>query len=151
MVHPPRFYLSSIYVTCPDQPAYSTAIGSSLVRAGFATNAQPLISFPADVARYRDRKFNRTVSYVGYNAYADATTRGQIKKAFEPGTNVVGNWDIMENVLDQIFVGLGVDNGEAGGLGRGVVMTEPVAVLGYTRKSKLPACLFGCRGRRKYS
>ena len=124
----------------PNQPnersTYRTATGSHLVRAGFSTNAQPLLSFPADVARYRDRKFNRTVSYVGYNAYADATTRGQMKKAFEPGTSVVGNWDVMENVLDQIFVGLGVDNGEGGGLGRGVVMTEPVAGLGYTRKSE---------------
>ena len=55
----------------------------------------------------------------------------------------------MESVLDQIFVGLGVDNGEAGGLGRGIVMTEPVATLGYTRKSKLPTCLLGCRRRWK--
>ena len=73
---------------------------------------------------------------MGYDAYADATTRGQIKKAFEPGTNVVGNWDVMENVLDQVFVSLGVDNGERGGIGRSILMTEPVAALGYTRKSK---------------
>ena len=110
--------------------------GSSLLRAGFSNSSQPLLTFPADVARYRDRKLNRTVTYVGYNAYADATTRGQIKKAFEPGTNVVGNWDVMENALDQVFVGLGVDNGQGGGLGRGVIMTEPVAGLGYTRKSE---------------
>lgn len=73
---------------------------------------------------------------MGYNAYADATTRGQIKKAFEPGTNVVGNWDVMESVLDQVFVSLGADNGEGGGVGRSILMTEPVAALGYTRKSK---------------
>ncbi len=92
------------------------------------------MSFPADVARYRDRKYNRTVSYVGYNAYADATTRGQIRNAFEPGTSVVGNWDVMEGVLDNIFVNLGIE-GEKGGIGRPVLMTEPVANLGYSRKS----------------
>ena len=92
------------------------------------------MSSPADVARYRDRKYNRTVSYVGYNAYADATTRGQIRNAFEPGTSVVSNWDVMEGVLDHVFVNLGVD-GENGGIGRPVLMTEPVANLGYSRKS----------------
>ena len=91
--------------------------------------------FPADVARYRDRKFNRAVSYVGYDAYADATTRGQIRNAFEPGTNVVGNWDVMEGLLDYIFVKLGVE-GSSGGIDRPVLMTEPVANLGYSRKSR---------------
>lgn len=108
--------------------------GSSLVRAGWSFDTAPRISFPADVARYRDRKYNRTVSYVGYNAYADATTRGQIRNAFEPGTNIVGNWDVMEGVLDSIFVSLGIE-GEDGGIGRPVLMTEPVANLGYSRKS----------------
>ena len=92
------------------------------------------MSFPADVARYRDRKYNRTVSYVGYNAYADATTRGQIRNAFEPGTSIVGNWDVMEGVLDSIFVNLGVE-GASGGIGRPILMTEPIANLGYSRKS----------------
>ncbi|KAG8530053.1 uncharacterized protein KY384_005535 [Bacidia gigantensis] len=119
--------------------------GSSEVRAGFSNSPRPLLAFPADAARYRDRKINRTVTYVGYNAYADATTRGQIKKAFEPGTSVVGNWDVMESVLDQIFVGLGVDNGDAAGVGRSIVMTEPIAALGYTRKT-MNELLFECYG-----
>ncbi|KAL9104631.1 MAG: hypothetical protein Q9163_000435 [Psora crenata] len=119
--------------------------GSSLLRAGFSTSPHPLLSFPAEAARYRDRKLNRTVTYVGYNAYADATTRGQIKKAFEPGTSVVGNWDAMENMLDQVFVGMGVDNGVGGGVGRGIVMTEGVAGLSYTRKT-MNELLFECYG-----
>ena len=86
------------------------------------------------MARFRDRKYNRTVSYVGYNAYADATTRGQIRNAFEPGTSIVGNWDVMESVLDNIFLSLGIE-GENGGVGRPILMTEPVANFGYSRKS----------------
>lgn len=79
---------------------------------------------------------------MGYDAYADATTRGQIRNAFEPGTSVVGNWDVMEGVLDNVFVNLGV-GGENGGIGRPVLMTEPVANLGYSRKStcQLSSCL----------
>lgn len=46
----------------------------------------------------------------------------------------MGNWDVMEGILDHIFVSLGVD-GEDGGIGRPVLMTEPVANLGYSRKS----------------
>lgn len=120
---------TTVWGLCADFPR-----GSSLVRAGWSFDTIPRISFPADVARYRDRKYNRTVSYVGYNAYADATTRGQIRNAFEPGTSIVGNWDVMEGVLDNIFVNLGVE-GENGGIGRPVLMTEPVANLGYSRKS----------------
>ena len=109
-------------------------IGSSNVRAGWSFDSRPRLSFPADVARYRDRKFNRTVTYVGYDAYADATTRGQIRNAFEPGTSVVGNWDVMEGVLDHVFVNLGIDAGD-GGIQRPILMTEPVANLAYSRKS----------------
>ena len=104
------------------------------MRAGWSFDAAPRLSFPADVARYRDRKLNRTVSYVGYNAYADATTRGQIRNAFEPGTSVVGNWDVMEGVLDQIFVGLGIRSNEEG-IQRPLLMTEPIANPSYSRKS----------------
>ncbi len=108
--------------------------GASLVRAGWSFDRQPRISFPPVVARYRDRKLNRTCSYVGYDAYADATTRGQIRNAFEPGSSIVGNWDVMEGVLDTTFIGLGIDGT---GIDRPVLMTEPLANLGYSRKSYL--------------
>ena len=110
-------------------------LGSSLVRAGWAFDKAPRLSLPANVARYRDRKLNRTCMYVGYDAYADATTRGQIRNAFEPGSSIVANWDVMEGVLDYTFLKLGLDGSE-GGLGRPIVMTEPVANLGYSRKSR---------------
>ena len=73
--------------------------------------------------------------FVGYDSFADATTRGQIRNAFEAGTSVVTNWDIMEGVLDYTFIQLGLDATE-GGIGKPVVMTEAVANLGYSRKSK---------------
>lgn len=110
-------------------------VGASLLRAGWSFDKTPRIAFPAVVARYRDRKLNRTCSYVGYDAYADATTRGQMRNAFEPGSSVVSNWDVMEGLLDTVFVNLGID-GTGGGINRPVLMTEPVANLGYSRKSQ---------------
>jgi actin-related protein 5 len=109
--------------------------GSGLVRAGWAFDKAPRLSFPANVARYRDRKLNRACQFVGWDAYADATTRGQIRNAFEPGTNVVVNWDVMEGILDYTFLQLGIDGSE-GGIGRPVVMTEPLANVGYSRKCR---------------
>jgi actin-related protein 5 len=41
----------------------------------------------------------------------------------------------MEGLLDYVFIKLGV-NGTDGSIGRSVVMTEPVANLGYSRKSE---------------
>jgi actin-related protein 5 len=84
------------------------------------------------MARYRDRKNNKACTFVGYDVYADATTRGQIRNAFEPGTSIATNWDVMEGILDYIFIKLGVDNEE--GIGRPVVMTEPMANLSYSRR-----------------
>jgi actin-related protein 5 len=72
--------------------------------------------------------------FVGWDSYADATTRGQTRNAFEPGSSIVANWDVMEGVLDYTFLRLGIDN-EDGGVERPIALTEPVANLGYSRKS----------------
>ncbi|ERF74831.1 hypothetical protein EPUS_03215 [Endocarpon pusillum Z07020] len=106
--------------------------GSSTVKAGFSFDKVPRFMVPPIMARYRDRKNNKACTFVGHDAYADATTRGQIRSAFEPGTSIVTNWDVMEGVLDYVFIKLGVD--EEGGIGRPVVMTEPMANLGYSRR-----------------
>lgn len=73
--------------------------------------------------------------FVGYDAYADATTRGQIRNAFELGSSIVANWDVMEGVLDYTFLKLGL-NAEDGGINRPIVMTEAVANLQYSRRSE---------------
>ena len=72
--------------------------------------------------------------FVGSDVYSDGTARGQSKNIYEPGSNIINNWDVMEGVLDYCFIKLGVD-GKNGSIDRPIVMTEPVANLGYTRKS----------------
>ncbi|EON64616.1 hypothetical protein W97_03849 [Coniosporium apollinis CBS 100218] len=108
--------------------------GSSAVRAGWSFDQNPRVSLPPLMARYRDRKLNRTFMFCGSDIYADGTARGQAKNAYEPGSNIVNNWDVIEGVLDYVFIKLGID-GSAGRIDRPVVMTEPVANLGYARKT----------------
>ncbi|ORY14780.1 hypothetical protein BCR34DRAFT_533814 [Clohesyomyces aquaticus] len=116
--------------------------GSSAVRAGWSFDNKPRLSLPPLMARYRDRKLGRTFTFVGSDIYADGTARGQSKNIYEPGSNIVNNWDCMEGVLDYCFIKLGVD-GANGGIDRPIVMTEPVANLGYSRKT-MSEILFEC-------
>ncbi|KAI9816126.1 MAG: Nuclear actin-protein involved in chromatin remodeling [Thelocarpon impressellum] len=116
--------------------------GSSTVRAGWSSDPSPRIQLPPIMSRYRDRKLGRTFTFVGSEAYADATTRGQIRSAFEAASGIVSNWDVMEGILDYTFLKLGVDGAE-GGVGRPIVMTEPVANLGYSRKM-MTEIIFEC-------
>ncbi|KAK4493779.1 hypothetical protein PRZ48_014964 [Zasmidium cellare] len=108
--------------------------GSSSVRAGWQTDALPRLQFPPMMARYTDRKLNRKLTFVGSEIYFDGTARGQAKNLYEPGSNIINNWDVQEGILDYIFIKLGID-GTNGVVDRPVVMTEPLANLGYSRKT----------------
>ncbi|KAF1999615.1 actin-like ATPase domain-containing protein [Amniculicola lignicola CBS 123094] len=130
------------------QSSRETAIiidnGTSAVRAGWSFDSKPRISLPPLMARYRDRKLARTFTFVGSDVYADGTARGQSKSAYDPGSNIVNNWDVLEGVLDYCFIKMGVD-GQNGGIDRPIVLTEPVANLGYARKTT-SEILFECYG-----
>lgn len=124
------------------RPADSTAIvidnGSSSVRAGWSFESTPRLSAPPIMAKYRDRKLNRTFSFAGMDCYADTTARGHIRNAFEQGTGIVCNWDVMEHVLDYMFIKMGMNDrtteGINGNIDMPVIITEAVANLGYSRK-----------------
>lgn len=108
--------------------------GSWNVRAGWSFDSAPRYSIPPLWARYKDRKINRYYTFVGSDIYADGTSRGQAKSVYDPGSDIVNNWDAMEGVLDYLFIKLGAD-AATNGISRPVVMTETVANLPYTRKS----------------
>lgn len=59
-----------------------------------------------------------------------------MRNAFEAGSGIVSNWDVMEALLDYIFLKLGIDGSE-GRVDVPIVMTEAVANLSYSRKCKL--------------
>jgi actin-related protein 5 len=128
----------------PGESAIVIDNGASTIKAGFSLDKNPRFLLPPIVAKYRDRKYNKPCNFVGYDAYADATTRGQIRNVFEQYTSIPTNWDVVEGVLDYVFLKLGVDGAE-GSIGRPIVMTEPVANLGYTRRM-MNEILFECYG-----
>ncbi|OQE18757.1 hypothetical protein PENSTE_c017G07871 [Penicillium steckii] len=117
----------------PDTSAIVIDNGSHLVKAGWSFDKAPRFVLPPVMSRYRDRKLARQCQFIGYDAYIDATTRGQLKGAFDPGSSVVSNWDVMEGILDYVFLKMGVQ-GSGEGVDRPIVMTEPIANLGYPRK-----------------
>ncbi|KAI5292927.1 Nuclear actin-protein involved in chromatin remodeling [Ascosphaera atra] len=120
----------------PDASAIVIDNGSHTLKAGWSFQSTPQLQIPPVMSRYRDRKANRMAQFIGSDAFADATVRGQIRSAFDSGSGIVGNWDVMEGVLDYVFLKMGVDyDGSAGvGIGRPVVMTEPMANLPYCRR-----------------
>jgi actin-related protein 5 len=94
------------------------------------------------MAKFRDRKLGKTFSLAGSDVYADTTARGHMRNAFEPATGIIANWDVMEAVLDYMFLKLGVD-GQNGGVNTPIVMTEALANLPYSRKT-MNELLFEC-------
>lgn len=96
------------------------------------------------MAKYRDRKLGKTFAFAGSDVYADTTARGHMRAAFEAGSGVVCNWDVMEYVLDYLFLKLGID-GQDGAIDMPIVMTETLANLPYSRKS-MSEILFECYG-----
>ncbi|ETN42262.1 uncharacterized protein HMPREF1541_04203 [Cyphellophora europaea CBS 101466] len=116
----------------PSENAIIIDNGSSTFKAGFSFDKKPRYMVPPIMAKFKDRKYNKYCAFVGWDAYADATTRGQIRQAFETHTSIPTNWDIMEGVFDYIFLKLGVDS--QGSVGRPIVITEPVANFGHSRK-----------------
>lgn len=89
------------------------------------------------MSKYRDRKLGKTYTFTGSDVYSDTTARGHMRNAFEAGSGIVSNWDVMESALDYIFIKMGID-GADGAINMPIVMTEAVANLPYSRKCKYP-------------
>jgi actin-related protein 5 len=70
-----------------------TIIGSSQLRAGWATESSPRLSIENLVARYKERKAPRTYCLVGNDVLADQAARVASKSPHEGP--VVSNWDLM--------------------------------------------------------
>ncbi|KAG9230537.1 hypothetical protein BJ875DRAFT_152148 [Amylocarpus encephaloides] len=138
--------LPSSYKTSKAQgsgrPALVIDNGSSAVRAGWSFDSAPHLNLTPIYSKYRDRKVGKTYTFVGQDVHSDTTAKGHMKNAFEAGTGIVSNWDVMEAILDYTFIKMGVD-GQNGSVDVPIVMTEPVANLAYSRKS-MTEIIFEC-------
>lgn len=83
-----------------------SASGSSQLRAGWGDEATPRLIADQVVARYRDRKTNRTHLLVGADTEVDATSRSSAKPVFEG--DVLTNFDNMVRQAPSLASELGV-------------------------------------------
>jgi actin-related protein 5 len=113
--------------------ADTSVAGSSGTRAGWSFEDAPRFNITPIFSKYRDRKLGKTYSFVGNDVLADTTARGHMRNAFEAGSGIVSNWDVMESLLDYVFIKMGLE-GSNGGVDVPIVMTEAVANLPYSRK-----------------
>ncbi|KAF9982103.1 Nuclear actin-protein involved in chromatin remodeling [Mortierella antarctica] len=102
--------------------------GSWQCRAGWATEERPRLIFDNQIAKFRDRKANISNTFVGNDVYSDVLARSNARTAFDGA--VMCNPEIMEAVLDYIFIKMGID---ADRIDHPIVMTEPVCVPPYNR------------------
>ncbi|KAF9903077.1 Nuclear actin-protein involved in chromatin remodeling [Linnemannia zychae] len=102
--------------------------GSWQCRAGWATEDRPRLVFDNQMAKFRDRRANTSNTYIGNDVYADVLARSNARSAFDGP--IMCNPEIMEAVLDYIFIKMGID---ADRIAHPLVMTEPVCVPHYNR------------------
>ncbi|KAF9964477.1 Nuclear actin-protein involved in chromatin remodeling [Mortierella alpina] len=102
--------------------------GSWQCRAGWATEERPRLIFDNQIAKFRDRKANISNTFVGNDVYSDVLARSNSRTAFDGA--VMCNPEIMEAVLDYIFIKMGIDTDR---IDHPIVMTEPVCVPPYNR------------------
>ncbi|KAG0227057.1 Nuclear actin-protein involved in chromatin remodeling [Actinomortierella wolfii] len=137
------------FVPTPDYTDYKdsfastdTAIvidnGSAQCRSGWSNEDTPRLIFDNQIAKFRDRKTNVSNTFVGNDVYSDPLARSNCRSAFDSG--IMCNPEIMEAVLDYIFVKLGIDTES---IQHPMVVTEAVCVPAYNR-NLMSELLFEC-------
>ncbi|BFZ61373.1 Actin-related protein 5 [Saitoella coloradoensis] len=104
--------------------------GSWNLRAGYATDTTPRFSIESLYAKHRDRRLNKTYQLVGNDIVADPLARLSAKSPFDGP--IVSNYEIMEGILDYVFLKLGV---EGSAVDHPIVMTEVLGNPAVNRRS----------------
>ncbi|KAL4212085.1 actin protein 5 [Rhizopus microsporus] len=102
--------------------------GSKQCRAGWATEKLPSLIFDNVVSKYKDRRLNTNTLAVGMDALADPAAKSSARSPFD--ANVVCDFEKMENVLDYIFLLLGINTSS---IQHPIIMTEAVCNPSYSR------------------
>lgn len=135
------------------QPGLPIAIdfGSCDVRAGYVSQERPSHIFPNKLTRYRDRKLQKTMTFIGNDTNLDQSLRNQSKRPYDG--MFVTNWDYTEDILDYVFHHLNVKaNTSNGSISNPILLTEKLATLASQRANwyqlmfesfDVPAITFG--------
>ncbi|KAG0680835.1 Nuclear actin-protein involved in chromatin remodeling [Pichia californica] len=82
--------------------------GKTYVRMGMAGTENPYLNFPTLSARYRDRKNNKSSTFIGYDVFYDSTIKANMKNPHDG--QMLTNWDAVEKILDYSFLHLNVNS-----------------------------------------
>ncbi|SCU84597.1 LAMI_0C08130g1_1 [Lachancea mirantina] len=116
--------------------------GSNSVRAGYGNRNVPSHVFPNRLARYRDRKLNRNLTFVGNDTNLDLSIRAQAKNPYDGA--FISNWDYTEEIMEYTFHHLGVQGDN--GISNPILLTEKLATLQSQRNNWYQILFegFGC-------
>lgn len=98
-------------------------VGRTFVRAGMAGDSNPFLNFPACTTRYKDRKLNRSSTFVGYDVFYESTNKSLLRNPFDG--QMIMNWESLETILDYSFLHIGVNSENR--VSNPIVMTEFLA------------------------
>lgn len=115
--------------------------GSYEVRAGFTNCDLPSHVFPNCVTRYRDRKLNKTFTFVGNDTNLEQSIRTQSKSPFDGP--MITNWDYVEEILEYTFYHMGIQGNN--GISNPLLLTERMATL-QSQRQHWYQLIFECYG-----
>ncbi len=105
--------------------------GSSSIRAGIVSTEDPSHSFPNLMSKYRDRKLNKSMTFIGNDVYLDPSIKSQARSPYDGP--YITNWDYVEQIFDYTFNHIGVNS--SGGVDNPVILTEKPAAPLLQRKN----------------
>jgi len=105
--------------------------GSSLVRSGITLSNDPEHSFSNLLSKYRDRKLNKTMTFLGNDVFLDPSIKNQARSPYDGP--LITNWDYVEQILDYTFNHIGVSS--SGGVDNPIILTEKPAAPLLQRKN----------------
>lgn len=124
----------------PDVPI-AIDFGSSEVRAGYGNRSDPSHIFPNRLTRYRDRKINRTFTFVGNDTNLEQSLRTQSRSPYDGP--IISNWDYVEDILEYTFHHLSVQGHN--GISNPIILSEKLATL-QSQRENWYQLLFECYG-----
>lgn len=115
--------------------------GSYEVRAGYVNADKPSHVFSNRIVRYRDRKLNKTLTFVGNDCSLDQTARTQSKSPYDG--SMITNWENVEDIVGYTFHHLSVQSD--GDVSNPIILNERLAAV-QSQRAHWYQILFECYG-----
>lgn len=123
-------------------------LGTYQTRAGYCNEVTPGHVFYSQIARYRDRKANKTFTLVGNDMCLDSNAKQNLKSPFDG--NIITSWETVETILDYTFAKMSVQSHEC--VDNPILMSELIGCPRNQRKTmneilfegyRVPSVVFG--------